>query len=115
MGDISVDGVSGLRLVKSEGREGGAAGLLGRDGGGPAKGTGGGPPRLLGRESGAGGNLNELLVCKEISSSDSEPSLGDIGWLRWGGWTGRADRNMSDLTFLVLSYLELTFTVWGRY
>lgn len=79
MGDISVDGISGLRLVNSKGRDGGAVGLLGRDGGGPAKSVEDGPPRLLGRDSGPGGNLSELRVCKDISSSDTEPSLGDIG------------------------------------
>jgi hypothetical protein len=82
VGDISVDGICGLRLPKSEGLDGRAIGLLGRDGGGPAKGTEGGPPRLLGRESGSGGNVSELLLCIDISSSDFEPSLGDLGRVR---------------------------------
>lgn len=64
---------------------GGCLGLDGRVGGGPAGcdtgGIGGGPSRLTGRESSLAGILRETFrACTDISSSDSEPSLGDNIW-----------------------------------
>lgn len=69
--------VGGLCPLKSYGRAEGATGRLGMDGGEPVRSSGGGPsPRVGGLD--------------DISSSDSEPSLGDKIWLGGGRGTGRA-------------------------
>ena len=58
----------------------------------------------------SGGILSELLVCNGISSSDSEPSLGDIGWLGGGRGTGRAVRKLVSVKSSSGCLVRLTFT-----
>ena len=51
------------------------------------------PSLAEGSEPSASAFSDDVRYCKDISSSDSEPAVGDKGWLGGGRGTGRADKS----------------------
>lgn len=61
--------------------------------------------------------MDRLLVCIDISSSDSDPVLGDMGWLGGGRGTGRAITliNRHHSSYVILRRLTIGVLRWRTF